>query len=286
MARSKLALLILLLLASFGVAQAQTLEQPPRFLIYNVWVRPTAPAPVDGATPEPPLPGTVSGAYMTIQNVSDEDYTLVNVSDTIAEMTMLHEMSVNDKGLMQMHMIDHLDIPAGQTVMLASNGYHAMLMNVTEDIYPGEAVPLTLTFADSKGITSSMVVAAVATDTPPSDNSIIAANAVAGPSERDLGVSLILENRGDEADTLMSITSNITKSGVFVQPPPPNVSTTETITTSLEIPAHTQIVLGPPEMYIRMERLKPSPPSAFAFTLTFASGKTITLAAPVFGAIS
>src|SRR6185503_11901954 len=110
MARSRIALIICLLLASFGVAQAQTeaveVAQPPSgLLIYNVWVRPTAPSPADGATPEPPLPGTVSGAYMTIENTSSVNYQLVGVSDTIAEMTMLHQMTMNDKGLMQMHMI-------------------------------------------------------------------------------------------------------------------------------------------------------------------------------------
>src|SRR5205823_4516935 len=105
-------------------------------------------APADGATPEPPLPGTVSGAYMTIENVSQTDYKLVSVSDTIAEMTMLHQMTLDSKGVMRMHIIDSLDIPAGQTVTLDTNGYHAMLMNVSEDIYPGDAIPLTMIFAE------------------------------------------------------------------------------------------------------------------------------------------
>src|SRR5690349_20777295 len=104
MASSRIALIILLLLASFGVAQAQsdatTANAPAGLLIYNVWVRPTAPEPADGATPEPPLPGTVSGAYMTIENTSQIDYKLLGVSDSIAEMTMLHEMTLDDKGVM------------------------------------------------------------------------------------------------------------------------------------------------------------------------------------------
>ena len=63
-------------------------------LIYNVWVRPTAPAPAEGATPEAPLPGTVTGAYMTIENTGSSDYQLVSVdADDLAEMTMLHQMT-------------------------------------------------------------------------------------------------------------------------------------------------------------------------------------------------
>src|SRR5215216_2109718 len=115
MTRAKIALIILALLASFSVAQAQD-TQPTGLLIYNVWVRPTAPAPADGATPEPPLPGTVSGAYMTIENTGTTDFKLVGISDDFAEMTMLHQMTVDAKGVMRMHMIDSLDIPAGQTV--------------------------------------------------------------------------------------------------------------------------------------------------------------------------
>ena len=50
-----LLILFLPLLASLGVAQAQTLAPYSDLLIYNVWVRPTAAAPAEGATPEPPL---------------------------------------------------------------------------------------------------------------------------------------------------------------------------------------------------------------------------------------
>lgn len=262
MARSKITLLILVLLASFSVAQAQTLELPPQLLIYNVWVRPTAPTPVDGATPESPLPGTVSGAYMTIENVSDEDYKLVSVSDGIAEMTTLHEMTLDAKGVMRMHMIDSLDIPAGQTVKLDSNGYHAMLMNVSEDIYPGEAVPLTLTFADSDGKTFDVPVAAIATDFPPVDDSLIVANAYAVKNEDDtLSASLILDNRGDQAETLTGA-----------------ISTRVTINVaSTDIPAHTQVTIS--DISGLAGALKKE--ATFPLTLTFESGKQITLAIPV-----
>ncbi len=261
MARSRIALLILItLLASFGVAQAQ--DAPPSgLLIYNVWVRPTAAAPADGATPEPPLPGTISGVYMTIENDSDADYRLVGVSDTIAEMTMLHEMTMESKGVMRMHMISSLDVPARTTVALDSNGYHAMLMNVSEDIYPGEAVPLLLTFADADGKTFAVQIAAVATDTPPSDDPLIVANAAAVKAEDGtLTVSLILYNRGDEAETLTGAIS-------------PSVTVNVELT---EIPAHAQVALS--GISGLSGALKDD---AFPLTLIFDSGKQITLAVPV-----
>ncbi len=262
MARSKLALLLFVLLASFGSAQAQSLEPLPNGLfIYNVWVRPTAPTPADGATPEAPLPGTVSGAYMTIENTSGQSYTLVSVSDNIAEMTMLHQMSVDSKGVMRMTMVDHIDIPAGETVTLGTNGYHAMLMNVIEDIYPGEAIPLTLTFADADGKTFAVPVAALATDTPPADDALIAANAAAIENEDGtLSVNLILDNRGDQPETLTgAISASVTVN--FEQ---------------TEIPAQTQTSLT--EIPGLSGALKND---AFQLTLIFDSGKQITLAVPV-----
>lgn len=269
MARSRIALIVLalLLLASIGVAQAQTeateVVQPPSgLLIYNVWVRPTAPAPADGATPEPPLPGTISGAYMTIENTSAEDYQLVGVSDAIAEMTMLHEMTLDAKGVMRMPMITSLDIPAGKTVVLDANGYHAMLMNVSSDIYPGEAIALLLTFADKTGATFDVPVAAIATDTPPADDPLIVANASSIKNEDGtLRTTLILDNRGDQADTLTGVLSAYVTAS----------------TTPVDVPAHSQTVVN----HMALEAGAPRKANAFPLTLFFDSGKQITIAVPV-----
>ena len=50
MSKLRIVPLILLVLATFGVAQAQFIN-PPELLIYDVWVRPTAAAPLEGALP-------------------------------------------------------------------------------------------------------------------------------------------------------------------------------------------------------------------------------------------
>ena len=102
MARVRVIFFLLLALAVFGGAQAQealTFETSG-LLIYNVWVRPTAGAPAEGAnangaTPEPPIPGTVTGAFMTIENTSSTDYQLVGVASDLAEMTHVHETTTS-----------------------------------------------------------------------------------------------------------------------------------------------------------------------------------------------
>jgi periplasmic copper chaperone A len=47
---------------------------------------------------------------------------------------------------MRMQKVDGIDLPAGQTVNLASGGYHVMLFDLKRQLKDGEQVPLTLTF--------------------------------------------------------------------------------------------------------------------------------------------
>ena len=193
---------VLLLICFGSVVQAQD-ESRSALLVYNAWVRPTAPALDANATPEPPLPGTVTGAFMLIENTSDQDYTLVSVSDDFAAMTQLHSTSM-DGGVMKMQMVDGIDIPAGETVALKSGGYHVMLMNVTRDLYPDTAVALTLTFADASGATFSIPVGAIVTDFPPEASPLITANAQAIiNSDGGLDFSFTIDNQGDQADSLI-----------------------------------------------------------------------------------
>ena len=98
MSKSRIIWLILLVMASFGAVQAQP-PTAPGLLVYNVWLRPTAPAPLDGAAPAAPIPGTVSGAYMTIENTGDTAYRLVGVDGGFAETSMLHRTTIDDKGV-------------------------------------------------------------------------------------------------------------------------------------------------------------------------------------------
>lgn len=281
MSRLRIVLLILLVLATFGVAQAQFIN-PPELLIYNAWVRPTAPAPADGATPAAPILGTVTGAYLTIENTSDTDYRLVAIDADFAGMSMLHQSTVDDQGVMRMRMVmGGLDIPAGATVQLAPGGYHAMLMNVTADVYPSEAVPLTLTFADASGATFDRVVGAVATDFPPEDDGLIAANALGILGESGIDVQLVLENRGDQDDAVTAITSGA--GGTITLDQNPLLSKIPEL--PVNIPAHGTFAFSPDDIYI-VSDLALAQGEAFPLTLEFASGKTLTVAVPITGAAS
>lgn len=272
--RRLLSLFVLLLLAVFGTAQAQSGFFD--LLIYNVWVRPTAAAPADGETPEPPLPGTVSSAYMTIENTSDEDYQLVGIETDFDEMTMIHETSIDDAGVARMRMVGRLDIPAGETVRLAPASYHAMLMNVTHDLFADTAETLVLNFADSSGATFDVTVGALVTDLPPEESTMIVANAVSEITDfSTLDVSLIIDNRTEQTGTLIAATSDFGHAE-FQVPLSQRIAPAET----LEIPAQTQTSVGSNGL-IRFFDLPTTSIEAFPLTLTFESGKVITVPVPI-----
>ena len=275
---TRLKLTLLILLAIFSGTQAQS----NGLLVYNVWVRPTAPALADSAAPQARLPGTVTGAYMTIENTSESDYELVSVTGDFVERSQVHEMRVDSDGMSGMRVVDALEIPAGETTILASGSYHVMLENVLKDIYPGQAIPLTMTFAAGDGVTFDMQVGAMATDFPPDQDPLIVGNPTAWANSlfpETLVVVLILDNRGDQADKLMSVTSDL--------PGMQNISVssveqaTGQVLSEVDVPAQTLINLA-----LRLSNFTQLPSAAFPLSLTFESGKTIIVAVPLVETVS
>jgi copper(I)-binding protein len=89
-----------------------------------------------------------TGAFM--QMVSARDTVLVSAASPAARIVEIHEMKV-DGGVMRMHAIDQLALPAGKAVELKPGGYHLMLQNLVAPLKVGESIPVTLTFQDTDG---------------------------------------------------------------------------------------------------------------------------------------
>lgn len=111
--------------------------------VTDAWVRGTVPAQ------------KTTGAFLTI--TSTEDAKLVSVSSPIAGMVELH-MTQNKAGVMHMHGIEGLDLPAGKPVQLAPGGAHVMLMGLKAPVKAGTTVPLTLVVQDAKGKRTTVAV--------------------------------------------------------------------------------------------------------------------------------
>ena len=126
------------LLAAATAAHAQVTAR-------DAWVRGTVPAQ------------KTTGAFMTL--TSARDAKVVAVSTPVARQAEIHE-SMNHGGVMHMHAVEALELPAGKRVELKPGGFHVMLMGVERALKEGEVVPIVLTIEGADGKRSTVEVKA------------------------------------------------------------------------------------------------------------------------------
>jgi copper(I)-binding protein len=64
------------------------------------------------------------------------------------------------------HLADGLEIPAGETVVLAPGGFHIMFMGLKQAFVEGKTVAVTLTFEKAGSVEVLLPVEATAADAP------------------------------------------------------------------------------------------------------------------------
>jgi len=129
-AQAVLLLTLLLTIASCTTGAAGT---PGRVTVTGAWVRAAAVA------------GQTTAAYFTIANATTIGDALLSVSTPAAGMAQIHETTMSS-GMMGMHEVPRVDVPAGGTVQFAPGGYHVMLMSLAAPLDAGASVELTLAF--------------------------------------------------------------------------------------------------------------------------------------------
>lgn len=100
------------------------------------WARPTNPA------------NNNSAAYFQIQNNSDREVNLINVSSDIANKVELHNSYIDEKGVSKMAKVDKLVIPAKGDITLKPGGMHVMLLDLKDKLEVGSRFDLFLYFDD------------------------------------------------------------------------------------------------------------------------------------------
>lgn len=94
------------------------------------------------------VPGSqTTAAYMLTENLSDKKVRIVGVHSDVAEHAELHSHTMAGD-TMQMRHLDHIDVPAGETVRFAPNGYHIMLIGLSKRLKEGETITIQLKFED------------------------------------------------------------------------------------------------------------------------------------------
>jgi copper(I)-binding protein len=132
------AVLLALSLAASTVASAAVTAK-------DAWVRGTVPAQQS------------TGAFVTLQ--SSEDAKVVGVKSPAAKSAEIHA-STSANGMMHMHAVGELPLPAGKRVELQPGGYHVMLVGLAKPLAEGDEVPLVFTIVDARGKRSTLEVKA------------------------------------------------------------------------------------------------------------------------------
>ena len=108
----------------------------------------------------------VGGGFLTIENEGPEADRLVSATSAVAGDTQIHEMAMEGEVMKMRELPDGLEIPAGETVVLAPGGFHIMFMGLKQPFVEGETVAVTLTFEKAGSVEVLLPVEAAAADAP------------------------------------------------------------------------------------------------------------------------
>lgn len=109
--------------------------------VKDAWVRGTVPAQRS------------TGAFATL--TSSTDAKLVAVQSPAAKTVEVHASEMH-AGMVHMHAVDAVALPAGKPVALAPGSFHVMLIGLTQPLKTGDKVPLTFVVEDAKGQRSTI----------------------------------------------------------------------------------------------------------------------------------
>jgi copper(I)-binding protein len=115
----------------------------------------------------PALEGNNAAIYLTLENHTPSDDTLLGASANVARAVEIHESMMMDTSdemdsmaeggddemegmgsgdVMQMVPLDELALPSGGEAVFEPGGKHIMLIDVDHDLQVGEAIPVVLHF--------------------------------------------------------------------------------------------------------------------------------------------
>jgi periplasmic copper chaperone A len=131
---------VLTLFALLAISMAASLAAcAPRggsFAVQEAWARPAS-------------AGGNSAVYFVIDNPLAEADTLLGAQCEAAMMTEVHMTETDASGKSMMKHQESVGVPSGQKVEFKPGGLHVMLMNLKNDLEPGQTLPVTLQFANA-----------------------------------------------------------------------------------------------------------------------------------------
>ena len=112
----------------------------------------------------------VAGGFLTIENTGTEPDRLISAASDIADDTQIHEMAMQGDVMKMRPLAEGLEIPAGETVVLAPGGFHIMFMGLKQALVEGETITVTLTFEKAGTVDVVLPLEAAAADAPTAEH--------------------------------------------------------------------------------------------------------------------
>lgn len=115
-----------------------------------------------------PSTAMTAAAYMTLTSSQANALMSASVPSSVAGMVELHKTTAmkmsettsgsgttttSSSGMIGMHQVSSIPLPAGMGVKLAPGGYHIMLMQLAKPVTAGEHIPITLKFSKGPSVT-------------------------------------------------------------------------------------------------------------------------------------
>ncbi|MCL4294597.1 MAG: copper chaperone PCu(A)C [Anaerolineae bacterium] len=97
--------------------------------------------------------GTAGSVYFKLTNGGGSSDYLLSVASGVAEAAEARETVIEADGMERMEPISRLEVPPGGLVNFETGGKHVMLINLKQDLVPGDKLRLTLAFEKSGPIT-------------------------------------------------------------------------------------------------------------------------------------
>jgi copper(I)-binding protein len=104
---------------------------------------------VNSAWSRPTSEGSNGAAYFTINNPTPQQDFLVAARCDIATQVEIHMSNIRDDGVMEMVTQKNVPVDPGSSVKFEPGGLHVMLVNLQQDLNPGDTFELSLQFQNA-----------------------------------------------------------------------------------------------------------------------------------------
>lgn len=93
--------------------------------------------------------GSISAVYFTINNPTSQSDLLLSAECNIATAAEIHLSRMREDGTMEMRPQENVPVASGSSVNFEPGGLHVMLVDLQQDIQPGDTFDLRLAFQNA-----------------------------------------------------------------------------------------------------------------------------------------